>query len=54
MMEAYADCNDCKRLISKYGRGSLNFCENCGHYYKGNTCSCDISWQDKYKLKKVV
>jgi len=34
------DCEDCARLVEKYGEDNLDECEFCGHYYYGEKCTC--------------
>lgn len=39
-MNVRNDCDDCKRLVEKYGEENLKICIMCAHYYYGEVCSC--------------
>ena len=57
MTHNFDDCDDCKKLIEKYGEENLNYCEFCDHYYHGNYCSCgrgqEAEEREKHKREIV-
>ena len=34
------NCEDCQKLVEKFGEYNLDICNRCGHFFKGNICSC--------------
>ena len=40
MIDNSKNCPDCQRLKKRYGEENLSICNNCGHLYYGDKCSC--------------